>query len=252
MAPPSIPSKSAASQRTVSDNKYRVTRRPIPGRLDHIKTEVVKVLVGKSEEAFMVHIGHLISTSDFFKAMLRSGANFKENNESTIKLPECLPETFSLYVEFIYAGQISMDKTLDVTSQYWPLTRLIRLADYIQSVELYNVAIDAFIDVCKDTNKSPPLTVVQTAYDDLQSDSSFIQLLVDMTANSNCYAEKDVPTAMMDSKNLGVFWFRVAQAMKKTEATPGDAENGRGSFGNHKTRYHRQKIPTAQEANKSD
>ncbi|KAF2668094.1 hypothetical protein BT63DRAFT_426920 [Microthyrium microscopicum] len=231
-------------------------------RPSRFTSNVVKVLVGENEEAFTVHEGHLTSTSDLFHRMLHGGgAEFKERIEGVVKLPECSPETFSQYMEYLYFGHLFTNTTEDKlhyaehmhgemfndvvadesNKEYAMLCELIAFGDYVQDDDLYNAAIEAFIDVHNVWGGIPKPAIVTTAYQKLEAGSSFIRLLQDIYVDDrvmdamfavNNYTEDNVPP------NLAGFWFNVA--LKRTKYM--DSSNPRTCpWKKDSCQYHRHK-----------
>ncbi|KAF3036986.1 hypothetical protein E8E11_002643 [Didymella keratinophila] len=64
----------------------------------------VSVVVGAGKRTFHVHEAHLISSSDFFKNAL--SRDWKEKTTRVIELYDCFPETFKIYVNWLYSGHV--------------------------------------------------------------------------------------------------------------------------------------------------
>ncbi|KAF2668093.1 hypothetical protein BT63DRAFT_472819 [Microthyrium microscopicum] len=212
MAPPSTPSRTTATKTSTTEKKYRITRRPLAER-PKVGTQAIKILVGEKEEPFLVHLGHLRSTSDFFQRALRVGATFKENNESILRLSQFAPETFSLYVEYIYTGELSIESD-DRKQEQTTIAKLVVLADYLQSTELHNVAVDAFVNRQSPYLGPTSLAAVKIARDGLRPDSPFMRLLVDMWIWRD-FAPRETEVIDRLSEGLGAFWFKVAQGKNR-------------------------------------
>ncbi|KAF2667993.1 hypothetical protein BT63DRAFT_415502 [Microthyrium microscopicum] len=129
------------------------------------RNPAVQVMVGKqtgnsTPRTFTVLQNLLTSDSKFFERMLQS--DFSESKEGIVKLPECEPEIFDLYVMFLYHGDIFSApavKTKQVPNEdgfkeKCTLIDAIGLADFLQSDAFHNSCINAFLDCCNEYNSS--------------------------------------------------------------------------------------------------
>ncbi|KAF2668091.1 hypothetical protein BT63DRAFT_415592 [Microthyrium microscopicum] len=173
-------------------NPRRRIRRP-PSERNSFTADVASILVGENEVPFIVHNNQLRESSEFFKGLLRSGGNFKENREGTIKLPECSAESFSLYVEYVYTGWLSTKATSGAAAheEWTALCDLIILADYLQADDLHNSVIGAFFDCMTEyKDERPSIDIVVKAYENLPADSPFILMLKDIYVHLNLEAQR--------------------------------------------------------------
>ncbi|KAF2668072.1 hypothetical protein BT63DRAFT_308805 [Microthyrium microscopicum] len=211
MAPISTSTPSAAVQAHLSGTQPHAIRRPTSQR-PNITASITKVLVGMKEDVFMVHTETLRSSSGFFQAMLRAGANFKENVENQVKLPDCDSKIFTLYVEFLYTGKLftQLLESADITvhEERRVLVGLLKLADFLQDETLHNAAIDYL------TNPAGfPISLVALAHKNLPKDSQLIRLLLfkcihgTVGTTYNDGQDHDIESCA----DLSEFWWAVAK-----------------------------------------
>jgi hypothetical protein len=113
---------------------------------------VFKTLVGESKFAdihFQVgsklipaHKNILVTRSEYFRAMFLGG--MRENTQSTINLPNMEPETFTLVLEFLYTGQVTVDEKNVVS--------LINAAAIFRIDDLKELCISQFNAVVSEAN----------------------------------------------------------------------------------------------------
>jgi hypothetical protein len=86
-------------------SRFRLSTRANKARYDYNST--VSVLVGPSEEAFLVHQQIISLKSQFFKAACRK--EWKEGAEKLVRLPEVEPGLFRSYLNWVYTGDLAVD-----------------------------------------------------------------------------------------------------------------------------------------------
>ncbi|KAI4655796.1 hypothetical protein J4E93_000511 [Alternaria ventricosa] len=96
----------------------------------------VRVGSGLNTASFFVHPTLITSRSDFFKHA--TSQDSKENEETTVALPEDNPVTFRRYLNLIYAHQLATKRDM----QWLIFCRLYVLAEKLQDVTSKNQIID--------------------------------------------------------------------------------------------------------------
>ena len=97
----------------------------------------VRVGSGLNAASFFVHSTLITSRSDFFKHA--TSQDSKENEETTVALPEENPDTFRRYLNLVYARQLIVTKGI---MQWLKLCRLYVLAEKLQDITSKNQIID--------------------------------------------------------------------------------------------------------------
>lgn len=144
----------------------------------------VKVQVGEPPQDFFVHSELLRRSSAFFDAALKQ--EWHEGKQRTVQLPEQDPETFNLYVQWLYSGRIlSKVDGAHGSVNYLLVTKLYALGEVL----LDNVFQDRIIDVLvtcvrekgKDgTTRWPAQEHVNTIYRGTTKGSAGRRLMVNM------------------------------------------------------------------------
>ncbi|KAF2668089.1 hypothetical protein BT63DRAFT_309232 [Microthyrium microscopicum] len=145
--------------------------------------------------------------------MLRPGANFRENNDNEIKLPDCDSEAFSSYVAFLYTGKIFSQFTKsedELAREEGMLFSLLKLADFLQDDLLHNCVIDTFVAQVKQNYFTCKL--ITRACEAFPIHSPFVRLL-----QALCVQNKlDMPfDDVRSAHDTSEFWFLVAQGKEK-------------------------------------
>lgn len=120
----------------------------------------ITVIVGQGETArnFYVHETLLTQHSDFFVAALKN--EWKEAGERTVRLPDDIPEIFTIFARFTYYGKICSrlegDKTSEKNDNEW--TRLRKcwvLGDKLASTNFKDAVCDAMCEKMKIEERFP-------------------------------------------------------------------------------------------------
>jgi len=144
----------------------------------------LRVGSGLNMASFFVHSTLLTSRSDFFKHAIIQDS--KENEETTIALPEDNPVTFRRYLNLVYVHQLATKGTM----QWLKLCRLYVLAEKLQDVTSKNQIIDGmcvfFNEItCRPavkhrTHYNLPSLATAELYDGTTHGSKARKLLVDL------------------------------------------------------------------------
>jgi hypothetical protein len=120
-----------------------------------LASEPVKVLVGEANTPFYVHETLLRANGPFFDNAFKGP--WKEREERTITLTETDPETFNIYLQWLYTARLFCtkedDERDDADSVAGILYREIerwshcyKLADFLQSSDFKDALIDTAIE----------------------------------------------------------------------------------------------------------
>ena len=141
-------------------------------------------------ETFNVHLKVLCSSSDFLKAKVKPEWL---KNQNSVKLPDLLPETFSIYVNWLYTGALTGLLRPGDAEDRKDLLEFRRLATaFVLGEALLDVAFkDTIIDtllfrVCSDTGRqvfTAGAEIAKIVYDGTPTESPARQLLIDIYRN---------------------------------------------------------------------
>ncbi|KAF2492755.1 hypothetical protein BU16DRAFT_89948 [Lophium mytilinum] len=171
-------------------------------KLAYFGRTMVQVCVGEDDrqEKFAVHDTPLRSHSKFFANAMNG--SWKESDERIIKLPDDSPETFELYIHYIYTGKLAIvagegvvddDRgTRQFVAQLKALAYLYVFVEKILDSACKNDVVDAMVACVRDNSKIPPLFVVEIIYNGTAGPCSARKFLVDVCARwSNAKYFKD-------------------------------------------------------------
>ncbi|KAF2667997.1 hypothetical protein BT63DRAFT_426840 [Microthyrium microscopicum] len=157
----------SSKRRTIS----AVTEQTMAHKTISFRGPTIQVTVGKGNEnpahTYTVLRELLTTDSELFRRMLQT--EFKEGKEGAISLPDHHPDTFDLYLQYLYLRKlftaerfvnhdtfdseglegIELEKHINqriYNQKAMALVDAICLADYLQSDDFHNVAIDALIE----------------------------------------------------------------------------------------------------------
>lgn len=120
--------------------------------------KLITVRVGDPSEPskqkdFAVHESHIRLQCPFFEAAL--GRDWKEAEERVVLLPEYEPDSFRIYLGWLYQKRITISPTVKTKPSVKCRHRLCRaylLGDFLQDLEFKDAIIDALIDLALDLN----------------------------------------------------------------------------------------------------
>lgn len=129
------------------------------------------------------------NTSDFFDKALSS--EWKESEDRSVSLPDTEPETFELYLHWLYVGNLpvkSKEPGHIGNQEYLQLAKAYVLGDHLQDAQFDDVVIDAMIDKsasrAADGNKWYPTgPVIACIYNNTPETSQARRLLMDFFVN---------------------------------------------------------------------
>ncbi|KAH6671063.1 hypothetical protein B0J14DRAFT_640085 [Halenospora varia] len=128
-------------------------------------TEIVTIYVGNERTEFVVHKQLICETADYFSKAF-TGA-FVER-DGVIHLPEERPETFALFVDWVYTGRIPCHHTqLHLEN----LFRLYVFAEKLCLNDPANKAIDQMVDLCRTVSPRISTRMVEYVYKNTFVDS---------------------------------------------------------------------------------
>lgn len=175
----------------MSQNPYHLSRASATDtdcRLD--LTESFKLIIGADKREVVVHKHMLIRTSDFFKACC-SGHNWKENSTKIIELPEDDYETLSVYLDWLYTGEVvatdedatdegrGNPKWQSASGLHAVLVKLAILADRLLDLKFGNIIADEYTLSIRTCGWGPEPKQVALVYEKLPPSSPMRRLMVD-------------------------------------------------------------------------
>ncbi|MCJ1348330.1 hypothetical protein MMC31_006561 [Peltigera leucophlebia] len=153
---------------------------------DSLSGGVIRVVVGSDPLVTLhVHENVICASSDFFKAAMRS--EWKESKERSIEFKDDDPETFEIYLHWLYCGTVpTRDDEEEPTSdvEYLQLGKAYVLGDKLQDGTFKDVIIDVMMNkrgsrASDGGQYFPGEQVVRYIYDNTPKSSKARDLLVD-------------------------------------------------------------------------
>ncbi|CAI7671915.1 unnamed protein product [Penicillium bialowiezense] len=206
-------------------------------KIELLTGPVCTVKVGPNKESFSIHEKLISSCSPFFDTAL--AGPWKEASEHSVKLPEDEPEIFTLYVRWLYSGQINPlsdqaglnkitgDK-LKLTGnelrdhEYTQLFKACFLADKLLDTGFHDAVIRAILS--KLSRRSvlahyclPGATPIAWLFNKAQTSTQVRRLVIDAYAKegrSQCFTSSDV------NKIPTIFYRLLAESLMDKRATP--------------------------------
>ncbi|KAJ4290967.1 hypothetical protein N0V90_010163 [Kalmusia sp. IMI 367209] len=154
--------------------------------------DIVKITFGKNgnEKVFFVHPPILKERSVFFQKALEG--DWREAKDCAIDLPEDEPTVFSVYLRYLYTGNMSIDSdqtNIRAAARYerWMAINLYTLADKFQDVRSKNAATKALVKAVREVRGEknwvlPELDNIKAIYGRTMFGSALRKLLVDLFA----------------------------------------------------------------------
>lgn len=121
----------------------------------------INVVVGNSKEDFRVHEAMIRSSSPFFEKAL--AGPWKEASQRLVKLPEDEPQTFALYINWLYSGKIPAHSQAPEID-YHNLINAYILAERLLDTEFHNAVTDAVVERFQDNVASGPLKLPSSTF----------------------------------------------------------------------------------------
>lgn len=104
--PPRRPNDPSRSKSSIFSPQATISLTRSPNSYMSIENaSQVKIIVGPERKAFLINEALLCETSDFFHAAFRGG--FREASEKEMELPEESPESFGLFINWLYSHTIN-------------------------------------------------------------------------------------------------------------------------------------------------
>ncbi|KAK3717457.1 hypothetical protein LTR37_005847 [Vermiconidia calcicola] len=190
--------------------------------------EEVMVLVGPSKTRATVPKCILTRSSDFLAACCKG--EWKEAKTKTIKLPEIDPDSFSIYLQWLYKSELvtveqgchdeagvrdlSGDEKFRIAGkELMALLKLAVLADKLGDLELSNATVDALKHAMDTLDCGPGVEEIPLVYEQLPENSPIRRMMVDN------YTVIVTPKYLMDNKKLFPpdFFFDLMMNLVKNE-----------------------------------
>ena len=161
----------------------------------HDFEEDITVLVGKSEQSFILQRSLLCTSSEFFR--LACVRDHEESGRSVIRLPEVHVDTFNTYIVWLHTKEIDIlegseaklpwtDEHGRTLLQRLPLDyRLIdcfSLGDDVQDASFRNSVIDEFIRLSEKDDTIPGLSSISYMCKKLSHDCRLVEVAADYYA----------------------------------------------------------------------
>lgn len=150
----------------------------------------MKVVVGAEKQCFYIHPSALAARSKFFEAALKK--EWRPNNEQPVELPEDDPDSFNIYLRWLYFGNVALQPTglsvlLDSDLSYLSLAKLYSLGEKLLDTYFQDCVINAMVLRSRNEANSnqcsyPGHPAIQTIYRGTPSTSPARRLLVDIWA----------------------------------------------------------------------
>ena len=164
------------SQRVHPDNHHRTCD----------FADQISVLVGRSEQLFIVHRELICAKSKFFKAACSK--RWLEGKEKQVKLPDVDPPVFQSYLSWVYSTTLNIaaltdqdtDKTVSENSRVVAkYVELYLLGDVLDDVRLRNKVLQTLV---LDTETMPRLETVQRVWKKTPHNSPIRRMIVECAA----------------------------------------------------------------------
>ncbi|GME35465.1 BTB/POZ domain containing protein [Neofusicoccum parvum] len=190
-----------------------------------LKSKIISVAVGGQTEPFLIHQDILCASSPFFRNACNGG--WKESEEGFVTLPSHSPETFEVYVQWLYFGNMFVeDQKDDYENLDWDIfIDAYILGDKLLDVDFRNALIDLAIRVEVHFDQIPH-NHAKAAYSGLPESDPYCRLYVDMHTweiASSWYSDvnnKDATDAPME------FFRDVAKTAAENRKSIGSSEDG--------------------------
>ncbi|PVH82576.1 hypothetical protein DL98DRAFT_586181 [Cadophora sp. DSE1049] len=139
-------------------------------------SEMVTITVGTDPltRSFTVHKSMITKRSTVFERMFSS--SFKEGLTQTATLPDDIPQTFDVFIDWVYAGKLLFPEAVIPKTA---MAIMCELEDVIYFAEKYCVgtlvdaALEYFIDLARTHHIQPMYHVIDRAYNNTMPKSKF-------------------------------------------------------------------------------
>ena len=147
----------------------------------------MKLVVGSTGQILLAHRHVLELSSDFFKVAMKD--TWMEGQRHEVNLPEDEPETLSLYLFYLYRGELATTSKTTAGKAYGAeltqLAKLLTFGEKYQDVALKNAVIDAMIVVSSEADKKGGKRflsdgVVDIIYKGTQAKSRARELIIEL------------------------------------------------------------------------
>ncbi|KAF2112097.1 hypothetical protein BDV96DRAFT_169024 [Lophiotrema nucula] len=147
---------------------------------DVYNTPVITIIAGRDDSTgeFSMHRGLLCFHSEYFRNMLNGG--FKERGSTSLIIQEVDVETFQLFFDWAYTGELGAKGSLASGMLAWDdLLKAYLFADYHIAETFNNLVVDSFF-LKWENNWGLPTLHVKTLYDSTTEDDPLRKLFVDL------------------------------------------------------------------------
>ncbi|KAF2444475.1 hypothetical protein P171DRAFT_360502 [Karstenula rhodostoma CBS 690.94] len=151
-----------------------------------IGTDLIRAIVGvgQDQQSFWVDTARICERSRFFKNAMQSP--WKESSTQIVRLPDCNPEIFAMYLELVYTDKVACnpiaENNLDSETDFRELFELYVLCDHHMDSTSKNLVLAAAIEDTYVPNHDD----VAYAYENTVSGSPLRKWLADLYAERAC------------------------------------------------------------------
>ncbi|KAK7540680.1 uncharacterized protein J3D65DRAFT_549528 [Phyllosticta citribraziliensis] len=138
------------------------------------------ILVGPTEQPYLVHREVLAHHSAFFGAALNH--TFAEGLSQELSLPAEDVGTFELFLHWAYTGTLDDVFQRQGKVAFYLLLNLYGLADRLSVEKLRNATVDKLAELAEKSNSVPTPSDTCTLYDDIRDTALLRKLVVDLFA----------------------------------------------------------------------
>ncbi|KAF2025533.1 hypothetical protein EK21DRAFT_76196, partial [Setomelanomma holmii] len=165
----------------------------IQDKAETVKTEcsprdtTIKLSVGEKPEIFNVHEGLIAKSSEFFERVMKPEWMEQRSDPYTIDLTDDVPETATLYVQWLYTGTLTIEvpnRGVDGVIDYKACRNAYAFGEKILDIAFKNVVLCIFMEVREETRKMPDAAVIDLIYACTPEGSSLRRFLSNLVAAS--------------------------------------------------------------------
>ncbi|KAF2121754.1 hypothetical protein BDV96DRAFT_483372, partial [Lophiotrema nucula] len=145
---------------------------------------VVKVLVGKDREEYIIHKQVLTRSSPFFQSAMKRQWAERRKEPNTVELLDDNSAAFTLYSQWLYTGSIPTAEESLREVPYRDLVHAYLLGDKLMDFQFQNSVVTSMIAVEAEYGMYPSSQDIHDIYDCTPESSPARQLFVDFYARA--------------------------------------------------------------------
>jgi hypothetical protein len=173
-------------------------------------SSIVQVKVGQAGQVFTVHKDLLCEVSSFYDSSFNGG--FLEASTGIVVQEYVTPETFSLFLQFLYSGEVIQAANLDKENRIKSdidLFALYVFADFISVSVLKNAIIDALL---RWKHSYQVVAYVEDMFEKLMPDDPMLKLIIDL--HVHVYTAEDLENSIRLNHQIMNFCVGVVAGLK--------------------------------------